>query len=63
MPEGQTNSILAKEFATFFHEKIENICDKFTGINEFKPASNEQATPLKNFHHSHVMKYERKYSA
>ena len=49
MPEGQTDSILAKEFPTFFHEKIKNICDKFTGTEEFKPASNEQATTLKNF--------------
>ena len=49
MPEGQTDSILAKEFATFFLEKIENICDKFTGIEEFKPATNEQATALKTF--------------
>ena len=49
MPEGQTDSILAKEFATFFHAKIENICDKFTGIEEFKPARNEQPIPLKKF--------------
>ena len=49
MPEGQTDSILANEFATFFLEKIENIWDKFTGIEEFKPATNEQATPLKTF--------------
>ena len=49
MPKGQTDSILAKEFATFFHEKIENIHDKFTGIEEFKPASDEQVTPLRNF--------------
>ena len=49
MPEGQTDSILAKEFATFFLEKIKNICDKFTGIEEFKLATNEQATPLKTF--------------
>ena len=39
----------AKEFATFFLEKIENICDLFTGIDEFKPAINEHATPLENF--------------
>ena len=49
MPKGQTDSILAKEFATFFLEKIENIHDKFTGIEEFKPSTNEQATPLKTF--------------
>ena len=30
-------------------KKIENIHDKFTGIDEFKPASNEQVTPLRNF--------------
>ena len=49
MPEGQTDSMLAKEFATFFLEKIENICNPFTGIDEFKPAINEHASPLENF--------------
>ena len=49
MPEVQTDSILAKEFATFFLEKIENIHDKFTGIEEFKLATNEQVPPLKTF--------------
>ena len=49
MPEGQTDSMLAKEFATFFLEKIENIYDLFTGIDEFKPAINEHASPLENF--------------
>ena len=41
--------MLAKEFATFFLEKIENICNLFTGIDEFKPAINEQASSLENF--------------
>ena len=49
MPEGQSDSMLAKEFATFFLEKIENLCNLFTGIDEFKPAINEQASPLENF--------------
>ena len=49
MPEGQADSMLAKEFATFFLEKIENIHDLFTGIDEFKPAINEHASPLENF--------------
>ena len=37
MHEGQTDSMLAKEFATFFLKKIENIHNLFTGIDEFKP--------------------------
>ena len=49
MPEGQSDGMLAKEFATFFLEKIENICNLFTGIDEFQPAINEQALPLENF--------------
>ena len=49
MPKGQSDSMLAKEFATFFLEKIENICNLFTGIDEFEPAINEQASPLENF--------------
>ena len=49
MPEGQKDSILANEFATFFLEKIKNIHEKLTGIEEFNLATNEQATPLKTF--------------
>ena len=49
MPKGQSDGMLAKEFATFFLEKIENRCNLFTGIDEFKPAINEQASPLENF--------------
>ena len=49
MPKGRKVSMLAKEFATFFLEKIENICNLLTGIDELKPASNEHATPLENF--------------
>ena len=49
MPEGQTDVKLAEEFATFFLEKIENMCDKFTGIEELKPFTNEQVPLLKNF--------------
>ena len=48
MPEGQSDSMSAKEFVTFFLEKIENIHDLFTGIDEFKSAINEQASPLEN---------------
>ena len=29
--------------------KLENICNKFKGIEEFKPATNEQATTPKTF--------------
>ena len=49
MPEGQSDGMLAKEFATFFLDKIENIRNLFTGIDEFKPAINDKATPLENF--------------
>ena len=49
MPEGQTDVKLAKEFATFFLEKIENICNKFTGIEEFKPSTNEQVPLLRKY--------------
>ena len=30
-------------------KKIENICDKFTGIEEFKPSTNEQVPLLRKF--------------
>ena len=49
MPKGQSYGLLAKEFATFFLEKIENIHNLFTGKDEFKPAINEKALPLENF--------------
>ena len=49
MPEGQTNVKLAEEFATFSLEKIKNICDKFMGIEEFKPSTNEQVPVLRKF--------------
>ena len=62
MPEGQTDVKLAEEIATFFLEKTENICDKFTGIEEFKPFTNEQVPLLKKCHHFPAMKYTRKYS-
>ena len=49
MPEGQSDGMLAKEFAKFFLQKIEDICNLFTRIDEFKPGINERALPLDNF--------------
>ena len=64
MSEGQTDVKLAEEFATFFLEKTENISDKFTEIEEFKPSTNEEAPLqqyLENFHQSPALKYTNKY--
>ena len=47
MPDGQTDDKLVEEFATFFLEKIQNTCDKFTRIEEFKPSTNEQVPLLR----------------
>ena len=47
MLEGHTDVKLAEEFATFFLKKIENICDKLTGIEKYKLSTNEQVPLLK----------------
>ena len=52
MPKGQTDDKLAEEFATFFLEKIQNICNNFTGIEKFKPSTSEQV-PLLWWHFCH----------
>ena len=49
MPEGQTHDKLAQEFVTFLLEKIQNIHDKFTRIEEFKPPTNKQVPLLRKF--------------
>ena len=49
MLEGQTDGILAEEFANFFLEKIVNIQNEFIGIDKFKPSTNEQVPLLKKF--------------
>ena len=63
MPEGQTDSILAKELATFFHKKLKTYVTSSQELkNSNQPGMNNQHH-LKMFHHSHAMKYKRKYSA
>ena len=49
MPEGQTDDKLAEEFATFFLGKIQNIHNKFTGIEELNSSINEQELILSKF--------------
>ena len=62
MPEGQTDSILAKEFATFFHEKLKTYLTSSQELmNSNQPVMSKQHQ-LEISHHSLAMKYERKYS-
>ena len=60
MPEGQTDSMLAKEFATFFLEKLKTYatCSQEL-MNSSQPVMSMQHH-LRIFHHSYAMKYTRK---
>ena len=37
LPEANSDSILAEDFASYFHEKIDNIRSRFTTITPYRP--------------------------
>ena len=60
MPEGQSDGMLAKEFATFFLEKIETYATCSQELMNSNQPSMSRHHHLRIFHHSLAMKFKRK---
>ena len=49
LPEATSDSILAEEFAGYFHDKIDNIRSRFTTITPYKPEERSKVPLLDMF--------------
>ena len=49
LPEATSNSALAEDFASFFHDKIDNIQNRFNNIQPYKPNEKYNVPLLRKF--------------
>ena len=49
LPEANSDSILAENFASYFHEKIDNIRSRFTTITPYRPEERSEVPLLDEF--------------